>query len=80
MDCDYLKFCAFEESAGAVNAENITRYEEAAALYTGEYLSGWEFYWTLGRRIRLEEKFIGLLLEIARYCRNSGSFQKAVNG
>ena len=77
MGCDYLKFCALGKNTGEVSAGNIAKYEEAAALYTGEYLSGWEFYWASGRRIRLEEEYIGLLLKMAQYYRNSGSYGKA---
>jgi two-component SAPR family response regulator len=78
IDCDYLKFSAFEEKADMVKAENIQEYEKIAALYTGEYLTGWEFYWASGKRIQLEERFIGLLLEMARYYRDTGNYQKAV--
>lgn len=77
IDCDYFKFRTLTEKAAA--AENsIDEWEEAAALYRGEYLAGWECGWAAGKRLLLEERYIGLLLEIAGRYGNTGDHRKAV--
>ncbi len=74
--CDYLQFCSFKETAGEADAKNILEYEETAALYTGEYLSGWDYGWVGEKRLLLEEQFVELLLGIARYYKGAGDYQK----
>lgn len=78
LTCDYLQFCTFVEEYETVETINILEFEETASLYRGEYLSGWECDWATGKRLLLEEKFIWLLLEIARFYMNTGSYQRAV--
>lgn len=93
LDCDYLSFSALlaekagvnkgdrsggaEKNAAGKTKRDIGRYEAAAALYTGDYLSGWEFYWAAGQRIRLEEQYTGLLLEVACHYRDNGDYRQA---
>lgn len=77
LTCDYLQFCTFTENAGTAVRENILNYEETVALYTGEYLSGWEYDWAAGKRLLLEEQFIELLLGAVEYYKAAGSYQKA---
>lgn len=73
MDCDYLKFSTFTEKSEVVGQQNILEFEETAGLYGGEYLSGWEYNWAAGKRLLLEEKFIGLLLDLAKYYKGEGN-------
>ncbi len=77
IDCDYLKFCSFMESAGTVEQGNILEYEATADIYAGEYLYGWENDWVERKRIVLEERYIYLLIKIAEYHKGVGNFQKA---
>ncbi|MDP4092399.1 MAG: response regulator [Bacillota bacterium] len=78
INCDYLKFCNFIEHNPKADSDNIMNYEETASLYTGEYLSGWSSIWAGGKRIMLEEQFILLMLELARYHRSISNYQKAL--
>ncbi len=78
LSCDYLKFLEFAEKNKTAGQENILKYEEAAGLYTGEYLYGLEYDWALAGRLLLEEEFIRLLLEMSRYYTETGDNQKAV--
>ena len=55
MICDYFKFCTFDKNAQAALKETIYEYEATASLYTGEYLTGREYCWSLGKRLTLEE-------------------------
>lgn len=93
LDCDYLKFCAFEENFGvtarkknlaavqepddAALRENILAFEEAATLYTGEYFADRDYDWAAGGRLLLEEQYIGMLLVISEYYRGKAEYQKA---
>lgn len=95
LDCDYLKFCSFEVSSGAaaqdkngtagrernraVDREIIHAFEEAAALYTGEYLADRDYCWAARRRLLLEEQFIELLLLISKYYKGNAEYPKAIN-
>jgi len=78
LDCDYLDFCSFEESKTHVCHENISAYENAAALYFGEYLSGCDYTWAAGKRLLLEEQFIGLLLAIAEHYKEAKMYPEVL--
>lgn len=78
IDCDYLKFCALEKRVEAIGQKNILQYEEAAALYSGEYLSGCDYVWVAGKRLWLLEQYIGLLLSITEYYMNSDNNPKVI--
>ena len=78
MACDYLQFCSFKENAGEFDAKNILEYEKTASLYSGEYLSGWDYGWAGEKRLLLEEQFMELLLGTARYYKETEDYQKAV--
>lgn len=78
LHCDYLEFCAFEDGRGTVNRENISSYEKAASLYTGEYLSGCDFDWAAGKRLLLEEQFIKLVLDISDYYTGVKMYPEAI--
>lgn len=77
MNCDYLRFCTFVEKGKIAERENIQQFEEAADLFTGEYLAGWEYNWAAVKRLRLEEQFIDLILKISEYYKQTGSLRKS---
>lgn len=78
LDCDYLKFCKLQESKGTLGPDNISVHESAAVLYTGEYLSGWDYAWAEGKRLLLEEQYIGLVLEISEYYKRLDIYPDAI--
>ncbi|MDD4239238.1 MAG: response regulator [Desulfotomaculaceae bacterium] len=78
ISCDYLTFCLAAEKHETVTEENLNRFEEAAKLYAGEYLLGWEYDWAATKRVTLEDQCIGLLLEIASFHKNAGDYQAAM--
>jgi two-component SAPR family response regulator len=61
INCDYLKFCTFIEKAKIPGPENILEFEETAGLFTGEYLSGWEYGWAAIKKLVLEEQYFSLI-------------------
>lgn len=67
IHCDYIEFCSFAEKHQTATWQNIQYFEEMLRLYTGEYLLGWEYPWVAGKRLMLEEYFIMLVLEVAKY-------------
>jgi two-component system LytT family response regulator len=78
LSCDYMKFLEFAEKNKTAGQENILEFEEAAGLYTGEYLYGLEYDWATAGRLLLEEEFIRLVLEISWCYIEAGDRQKAV--
>lgn len=72
FDCDYHQFMSFVSAAKGVNAVTIREYEEAAALYAGDYLAGGEFRWAERNRVALREKYVRLILDLADYYRSAG--------
>jgi len=78
VSCDYLQFRDFILTVGAVSGNNILDFEKAAALYSGEYLSGWDFEWIEGKRLQMEEEYVQLLLAISNYYLEIGDYQSAV--
>jgi len=77
LNCDYLKFCDFADNKRIIGQGNILECEEVLELYTGEYLSGWDYEWIAGKRLLLEEKFIEMLLETAAFYKSAGNYSKA---
>lgn len=78
LESDYHTFCALVRNNKTVDSLNITECELAAVLYSGEYLSGWEYPWVVGKRLLLEDMYIRLLLNIADYYTGVGHYKKAV--
>ncbi|MDQ7094671.1 response regulator [Desulfosporosinus sp. PR] len=78
LRCDYLAFCCAAEKHEIINAENLCRFEEAADVYAGEYLLGWEYSWAAAKRVILEEQYIRLLLDLASCYQKAGNYQRAV--
>lgn len=78
ISCDYLIFCLAAKKHETVTQENLQSFEEAAELYAGEYLLGWEYDWAAAKRVILEEQYIRLLLGIADCCKKAGNYQTAV--
>lgn len=78
ISCDYLTFCLAAEKHETVTEENLRPFEEAAKLYAGEYLLGWEYDWAAAKRVILQEQYIRLLLGVAGCHRKAGNHQTAV--
>lgn len=78
FSCDYFKFCTFGKNAQAALKETVCEYEDTASFYTGEYLAGREYCWALGRRLSLEEQWVGLLLKISKYYKSTGNYPDAL--
>jgi two-component system LytT family response regulator len=78
LDCDYCRFEKFSATAGRINQGNILEYEEAAGLYSGDYLAGMQYAWAERNRQMLKECFIMLLLQISEYYLAVGDHQKAI--
>lgn len=78
LRCDYLTFSGAVEKHETISPENRRRFEEAADLYGGEYLLGWEYSWAAAKRVILGEQYLRLLLGIANCCRKDGDYRKAV--
>lgn len=78
VSCDYLLFSHFTQTLEGICAHNITAYEIAASLYLGEYLAGWDYEWAVGNRLNLEEEYIRILLEIAKYYCNRNDYQSGI--
>lgn len=69
IDCDYFGFCGASENGADI--------ERAAELYVGEYLAGLDCDWASAKRAALEERYIGLLLEIADRRNRAGDHKSA---
>ncbi|HBV99319.1 MAG: hypothetical protein JL50_06320 [Peptococcaceae bacterium BICA1-7] len=78
ISCDYWKFHTLAAGAGPSGPDNLLKYEEAAALYTGSYLSGKEYPWAERSRQMLKDQYIGLLLELSGYYNAAGRHNKTV--
>lgn len=78
FNCDYCRFHAFAASSLTVNDINILECEEAASLYTGEYLSGREFTWAERNRQMLKDQYISLLLKLSGYYKAVCKHEKTV--
>lgn len=78
IDCDYCRFHKFTSIDTKVNDTNLLKCEEAARLYTGEYLSGKESAWVERSRQMQKDRFISLLLELSSYYKGIGMHMNAV--
>lgn len=67
INSDYVKFCSFVNSTKTIGINNILEYEAIASIYIGEYLSGCDYEWVTGKRLRLLEQYIELILIISDY-------------
>ncbi|MFZ5642896.1 MAG: response regulator [Bacillota bacterium] len=78
IDCDYHRFWWRVSATNAINDITIAEYEEAAALYTGDYLGGNEFQWAERNRMLLKEKYLKMLLDMADYYKLNKKHNKTV--
>ena len=78
VDCDYLRFLTLVKSTMTIGKSNILQCEEAAALYQGEYLSGWNYAWAEVKRLLYLEHFIELLIRIAGFYRDENEYKKSI--
>ncbi len=74
IDCDYTEFSNFISNSGEINRENYHLFEKTADLYQGSYLSGWDYDWVIGKRLTLEEEYLGLVSRIAEYYKQGKDF------
>lgn len=77
LNCDYLKFCSFQDKNKIPSPENILEFEETADLFKGEYLSGWDYDWAAVKRLFLVEQFFQMILGMARFYTDRGNVQMA---
>lgn len=77
LNCDYLKFSSFTDKSKSPSRGNILEFEEAARLFKGEYLTGWDCNWAAIKRMCLTEKYFDLISSIAEYYEGTGDYQKA---
>lgn len=78
IDCDYHRLLAIMKEPVAINDITIADYEEIAALYTGDYLSGNQFRWAERSRMLLKEKYVRMILKMAAYYKSAGKHDRAV--
>ena len=77
INCDFIDFSAFFDNYKVTKQLNIPECEKIAGLFTGEYLSGWEYDWATVKRLLLEEQYFCLILAMAEYFKGTGSYRKA---
>jgi len=78
ITCDYCQFHALASGDGAASPDNALKFEEAAALYTGSYLSGKEYAWAERSRQMLKDQYFSLLIELSGFYKAAGSHKKTV--
>ena len=78
IDCDCLRFREFTDKTCDINEDNLTDYEAAANLYQGQYLAGEDYSWAELNRQMLKEKYIRLVLAIAKYEKFVDRLEKAL--
>lgn len=76
IDCDYIEFSGFISNIVEINQENCHLFEKTADLYQGSYLSGWDYDWVIGKRLTLEEEYLGLVSRLAEYYKQEKDFHK----
>ncbi|MHB8986679.1 MAG: response regulator [Eubacteriales bacterium] len=76
ISCDLHRFMSVVSAQNKISDISIPEFEEAAALYTGDYLEGNEFQWAERNRVLIKEKYINLLLDMADYYKTSGKHEK----
>jgi len=79
LDCDYLKLCSYVEEGKILGQENILQFEEIAGLFTGEYLSSYDYNWVAIKRLLLEERYLTIILAISEYYKSIANYLKAAN-
>lgn len=72
FDSHLLSFERALSSACSVDADDISSWEKAAALYSGGYLADNDYAWTEQRRLALEKRYIELVLRISSHYKEEG--------
>jgi len=67
IDCDYITFLKCNIDEESITSDNIAYYEKLLALYTGNYLASNDYIWAERHRLNLKDKYLHLLVAIARY-------------
>lgn len=78
VDCDYYKFISFVSTLKDINESTISRCEEAADLYKGDYFKGNEFSWVERNRIYVKEKYISLIINMVDYYESIGHYNEII--
>lgn len=76
INCDFHRFMSLVSAPMSINDISMPEYEEAAAIYTGDYLDVDGFQWAERKRVLLKEKYINLLLNITDYYKTVGKHAK----
>lgn len=79
IHCDLYRFMTIALNPDGIRDISISEYEEAAAVYAGDYLQVDGYQWAERKRVLLKEKYINLLLNIADYYKNAGKHKKAAD-
>lgn len=78
LECDYCRFHEVTATPVNINETNVLEYEEAARLYTGDYLSDKEFMWVERSRQMLKDQFISILFRLSDYYKLLGMHSKTI--
>lgn len=78
IECDYHRLYSLLAGPRVINDLTISDYEEAVALYNGDYLGGNQYQWSERNRMLVKEKYIQALLKMADYYKAAGKPGKAV--
>lgn len=76
ISSDLSRFMSIVSAANSINDISIPEYEEAAALYTGDYLEGNEFQWAERNRVLIKEKYSQMIIDMADYYKSAGKHGK----
>lgn len=77
MRCDYWEFYRAAEEKEPVTQENKTELENAVSLYSGEYFAGLNSLWTVQKRFRSSNLYVGLITRLAGFYLNTGDTKRA---
>ncbi len=72
IDCDYISFLQCNINEKHLDDDNIEYYEKLLVLYTGDLFASNDYAWAEKQRIYLKDKYLHLLLLLARYYENTG--------
>lgn len=78
IDCDYYRLYSLMAAPGVIDDLTISDYEEAVALYNGDYLGGNQYQWSERNRVLIKEKYVQALLHLADYYQSAGKHSKTV--
>ncbi len=77
LDLDYDVNLYFDASRRARDTQNLDTFEQAARLYQGPYLAGFDSEWCEERREALHAAQLGLLLDASQLAETQGDGRRA---